>query len=302
MKFPLSRLYLILFSSLICVTFVGCNVARITLNNPITQEDVAFIVPGQTTLTDVIMKLGRPRFHNRFAYRRCRNISLPRREVFPCQFRLVTETLVAHRSGSDHFTYWPWYRCLRNYSVIPIGLSHTKAFSAISLALASIPIPFDSLPFAASHRIAAVHWPRYNASMETDPSDHTMHPHTNIISPSYIPADRDLDFLQREELRSIRIGLQELEPDANRTEFFSLEKLQVAIGWDIRGGYDVSVRVHRVIGWISLHGRIIAGPVKCSNSMRAVKSSESKRIGIEARTGEMAEKALMGDNPIRVTE
>ncbi|MDN5942869.1 MAG: hypothetical protein L0H94_13380, partial [Nitrospira sp.] len=60
MKFPLSRLCSILLPSLMCVIFVGCNVARITLNNPITQEDVAFIVPGQTTLTDVIMKLGAP--------------------------------------------------------------------------------------------------------------------------------------------------------------------------------------------------------------------------------------------------
>ncbi len=60
MKFPLSRLYSILLYTLMCMTFVGCNVARITLNTPITQEDVAFIVPGQTTLTDVIMKLGAP--------------------------------------------------------------------------------------------------------------------------------------------------------------------------------------------------------------------------------------------------
>jgi len=43
-----------------CVTFVGCNVVRITLNTPLTQNDVAFIVPGQTTLADVITKLGTP--------------------------------------------------------------------------------------------------------------------------------------------------------------------------------------------------------------------------------------------------
>jgi sulfur carrier protein ThiS len=43
-----------------CVTFVGCNVIRITLNTPLTQNDVAFIVPGQTTLADVIAKLGTP--------------------------------------------------------------------------------------------------------------------------------------------------------------------------------------------------------------------------------------------------
>jgi len=43
-----------------CVTFVGCSVVRITLNTPLTQNDVAFIVPGQTTLADVITKLGTP--------------------------------------------------------------------------------------------------------------------------------------------------------------------------------------------------------------------------------------------------
>jgi len=32
-------------------------------------------------------------------------------------------------------------------------------------------------------------------------------------SPSYIPADRDTEFLQREELRSIRIGLELLKPE-----------------------------------------------------------------------------------------
>jgi hypothetical protein len=42
------------------VTAIGCNVVRITLNTPLTQNDVAFIVPGQTTLADVITKLGTP--------------------------------------------------------------------------------------------------------------------------------------------------------------------------------------------------------------------------------------------------
>jgi hypothetical protein len=42
------------------MTFVGCNVARITLNTTLTQNDVDFIVPGQTTLADVITKLGTP--------------------------------------------------------------------------------------------------------------------------------------------------------------------------------------------------------------------------------------------------
>ena len=38
----------------------GCNVMRITLNTPITPKDVAFIVPGQTTLPEVVERLGSP--------------------------------------------------------------------------------------------------------------------------------------------------------------------------------------------------------------------------------------------------
>jgi hypothetical protein len=60
MKLPSSGLCPILLSTVMCVTFLGCNVARITLNTPLTQNDVAFIVPGQTTLADVITKLGTP--------------------------------------------------------------------------------------------------------------------------------------------------------------------------------------------------------------------------------------------------
>lgn len=60
MKRPLSRLCSILFSMVIGVTSVGCNVVRITLNTSLTQDDVAFIVPGHTTLADVIIKLGAP--------------------------------------------------------------------------------------------------------------------------------------------------------------------------------------------------------------------------------------------------
>ena len=38
----------------------GCNVVRVTLNTPLTAQDVAFIVPGQTTSAEVIKKLGTP--------------------------------------------------------------------------------------------------------------------------------------------------------------------------------------------------------------------------------------------------
>lgn len=60
MKLPVSRIYPILLFTVMCVTSVGCNVVRITLNTSLTQDDVAFIVPGQTTLADVITKLGAP--------------------------------------------------------------------------------------------------------------------------------------------------------------------------------------------------------------------------------------------------
>ena len=60
MKLPLRRLCPILLSVVMCVTFVGCNVVRLTLNTPLTQNDVAFIVPGKTTLADVITTLGTP--------------------------------------------------------------------------------------------------------------------------------------------------------------------------------------------------------------------------------------------------
>lgn len=49
-----------LIAALLCLSSLGCNVVRVTLNTSITPEDVAFIVPGKTTLTDVIEKLGAP--------------------------------------------------------------------------------------------------------------------------------------------------------------------------------------------------------------------------------------------------
>lgn len=60
MKLPLCRLCHILLCTVLCVTFIGCNVVRFTLNTSLTENDVAFIIPGQTTLADVIAKLGTP--------------------------------------------------------------------------------------------------------------------------------------------------------------------------------------------------------------------------------------------------
>jgi len=45
---------------LISLLFTGCNVVRVTLNTPLTPNDVAFIVPGQTTLLEVVERLGSP--------------------------------------------------------------------------------------------------------------------------------------------------------------------------------------------------------------------------------------------------
>lgn len=60
MTLSLRKLCSILLSILMCMVVAGCNVVRITLNDPLTQEDVAFIVPGETTLADVVAKLGTP--------------------------------------------------------------------------------------------------------------------------------------------------------------------------------------------------------------------------------------------------
>ena len=52
--------HLILISALLVATLSGCNVIRVTVNKPLTEGDISFIVPGQTTLTDVVAKLGTP--------------------------------------------------------------------------------------------------------------------------------------------------------------------------------------------------------------------------------------------------
>jgi hypothetical protein len=47
----------------LALTLSGCGFAtfaRVTVNDPITPETVAFIEPGSTTLSDVVAKLGAP--------------------------------------------------------------------------------------------------------------------------------------------------------------------------------------------------------------------------------------------------
>lgn len=55
-----SRACLIVLLLTLCMTTASCNVIRINLNTPLNQDDVAFIEPGKTTLTDVVAKLGVP--------------------------------------------------------------------------------------------------------------------------------------------------------------------------------------------------------------------------------------------------
>ncbi len=49
-------------------------------------------------------------------------------------------------------------------------------------------------------------------------SDDSPSHHTSVTSSSYIPADRDTDFLQRDELRPLRLGLELLKPELIQTE------------------------------------------------------------------------------------
>lgn len=58
---------------------------------------------------------------------------------------------------------------------------------------------------------------RYNRLMAPSSSDPSA-PGPSSPPSSYIPADRDTDFLQREELRSVRIGLELLKPELIQQE------------------------------------------------------------------------------------
>jgi uncharacterized protein (TIGR00730 family) len=56
-------------------------------------------------------------------------------------------------------------------------------------------------------------------AMEPESSDSASHHlHPDVTSPSYIPAFLDTEFLQREELRSLRIGLELLKPELIQRE------------------------------------------------------------------------------------
>jgi hypothetical protein len=54
--------------------------------------------------------------------------------------------------------------------------------------------------------------------MEPEASDHPQRLHSAVLSSSYVPADRDTEFLQRDELRSVRLGLELLKPELIQAE------------------------------------------------------------------------------------
>ncbi|MDF0664563.1 MAG: TIGR00730 family Rossman fold protein [Nitrospira sp.] len=54
--------------------------------------------------------------------------------------------------------------------------------------------------------------------MDEGISDHPTHHSSHVRSSSYIPADKDTEFLQRDELRSVRIGLELLKPELIQKE------------------------------------------------------------------------------------
>src|SRR5512139_1332799 len=54
--------------------------------------------------------------------------------------------------------------------------------------------------------------------MAQETSDHPSHSYNNLRSASYIPADQDTEFLQRDELRSLRIGLELLKAELIQRE------------------------------------------------------------------------------------
>ena len=54
--------------------------------------------------------------------------------------------------------------------------------------------------------------------MDQETSDHPPHLYSDNRSSSYTPADKDTEFLQRDELRSVRIGLELLKPELIQRE------------------------------------------------------------------------------------
>ena len=60
MRSIISRMVPLVLGALACLTLLGCNVIRVSFNTSLGPEDVTFIVPGETTLSEVVAKLGAP--------------------------------------------------------------------------------------------------------------------------------------------------------------------------------------------------------------------------------------------------
>lgn len=60
MRSIISRMVPLVLGALVCLTLLGCNVIRVSFNTSLGPEDVTFIVPGKTTLSEVVAKLGAP--------------------------------------------------------------------------------------------------------------------------------------------------------------------------------------------------------------------------------------------------
>lgn len=55
-----NRVVVSFVGAMVCLSIVGCNVVRVSLNTTLTPNDVAFITVGNTTFTDVVTQLGAP--------------------------------------------------------------------------------------------------------------------------------------------------------------------------------------------------------------------------------------------------
>ncbi|MBA2485866.1 MAG: hypothetical protein H0V35_07170 [Nitrospira sp.] len=53
-------LRILLVTTMAGSTLTGCNIARLTINTPLTPQHVAFITEGRTTLAEVVNVLGAP--------------------------------------------------------------------------------------------------------------------------------------------------------------------------------------------------------------------------------------------------
>jgi hypothetical protein len=60
MRNVINQMVPVVLGALLCLFLLGCNVVRVSFNASLGPEDVTFIVPGKTTLSEVVAKLGAP--------------------------------------------------------------------------------------------------------------------------------------------------------------------------------------------------------------------------------------------------